>query len=98
MRFMLQVTLPVEDGNRAAREGTFGQVVQSFVEQNQPEAVYFVPKDGKRSLVAFLDIPDESRLIAICEPFYAQFNASIEILPAMTGEGVLKGVQSLRQK
>jgi len=41
MRFLVKVSLPVEAGNAAAKDGF--KAIQSILEQQKPEAAYFVP-------------------------------------------------------
>jgi hypothetical protein len=41
MRMMMQITIPVEAGNEAARTGAFGRSFQKILESLKPEAAYF---------------------------------------------------------
>ncbi len=98
MRFMLKATVPVESGNRVIQEGTMVRTIQSFIEDNKPEAVYFFSYHGDRTLLAFVDIQDASQVAVIGEPLYAQLNAAVEFLPVMTPEDIMKALQNLGQK
>ena len=90
MRFLLKVELPVEKSNALAREGRLGKTIQSIVEDLKPEAAYFLASDGKRAGYLFIDMDDPSQLPAVAEPWFLAFNASIEAIPAMNTEDLMK--------
>ena len=50
MRFLLKVSIPVEAGNDAAREGRLGETIAAILAEQKPEAVYFLAEKGKRQL------------------------------------------------
>lgn len=81
MRFLVKVTMPVEAGNVAARNGF--QVLQSILEELKPEAAYFIEEQGRRTGLLILDMAETSRIPFIAEPFFMAFNASVEIHPVM---------------
>lgn len=41
MRTLMQISIPVEAGNQAARTGAFGPSFQKILESLKPEAAYF---------------------------------------------------------
>ena len=43
MRMMIQISIPIEAGNEAARRGTFGPAFQKILDALKPEAAYFTP-------------------------------------------------------
>ena len=47
MRFMVKVWIPVEAGNAAAKDGF--KDMQSILEEQKPEAAYFVAEGGRRN-------------------------------------------------
>ena len=49
MRMMLHVTIPVEQGNKAIKDGSLAKTFQSFMEEHKPEAAYFYPHKGMRT-------------------------------------------------
>jgi hypothetical protein len=81
MRFLLKISMPVEAGNVAARNGF--KAIQTILEQQKPEAAYFVAEGGRRTGLIFIDMKDPSELPAIAEPWFLALNASIEVTPAM---------------
>ena len=97
MRFLIKIELPVERANVLAKEGTLGKTIQSIVEDQKPEAAYFVAYNGKRTAFLFLDLQEPSQLPAIAEPWFLAFNADFEATPAMNLEDLLKGGQGIQQ-
>jgi hypothetical protein len=84
MRVLVKVSLPVEAANQSARQGELGKTIQSILEDQKPEAAYFVAEGGKRTGYLFIDLLDVSQIPGIAEPWFLAFNASVEITPAMT--------------
>jgi hypothetical protein len=93
MRMLLKVQMDVEAGNRAIKDGSFGQVLERVMGQIKPEAAYFTAIDGKRTGLIFFDLHEPSDIPAIAEPFFQTVGASIEFLPVMTPEDVQKGLE-----
>jgi len=92
MRMLLKVQMDVEAGNKAIKDGSFGEVLDRVMGQIKPEAAYFTALDGKRTGLIFFDLQEESQIPAIAEPFFQTVGASIELFPAMTPEDVQKGL------
>lgn len=90
MRVLVKVELPVEAGNAAATDGALGRTIQSILDEQKPEAAYFLASNGKRSGLLFIDLKDASDIPAIAEPWFLAFNAGIEIQPVMRPEDLKK--------
>src|ERR1700693_4228563 len=100
MRMLLKVTIPVEAGNAAARNGSLGTTIKSILDDLKPEAAYFAEDSGERTGMIFFDIKESSHLPAIAEPWFLAFNAKVTLRPAMTlqdfadaGPGIEKAVK-----
>jgi hypothetical protein len=95
MRVMARITMPVEQGNRAIREGTVGKLMQSAAERWKPEAMYFTTFDGRRSTFMVFDLPDASDIPPFAEPFFSQLDAEVEVVPVMNAEDLQRGLSQL---
>lgn len=49
MRMMLKISIPVEAGNNAIKDGSLPSTIQGLIERLKPEASYFFPEDGQRT-------------------------------------------------
>ncbi len=83
MRVLLKVEFPVEAGNASIMEGTLPKTIESILQEQNPEAAYFLASNGKRAGLLFLDLKDASQIPALAEPWMLAFNASIEFQPVM---------------
>jgi hypothetical protein len=92
MRMMLKVTIPVEAGNQAVKDGTLPRVMQNTTERLKPEAAYFLAEDGKRTALFFFNMQDVSQVPAIAEPLFMGMNASVTMVPVMNGDDLQKGL------
>ncbi len=96
MRMMMRAVVEdMEAGNEAVRSGSVQKIIQATLDQLQPEAVYFVPEDGYRSVLAVFDMTDSSQLPAICEPMYQGVRARVSITPCMNLEDMQRGLAQL---
>ena len=93
MRVMMKVAIPTEAGNRGIAEGALPKTVGAFLETHRPEAAYFAAQNGKRTALFFFDLKDTTSIPSICEPFFANLNAEIEISPVMNADEMRAGVE-----
>jgi hypothetical protein len=95
MRMMIRIKVPVETGNQAIKEGTLQKTVMEALERLKPEAAYFSPEHGIRTMFMIFDIKDSSEIPPIAEPFFSKLNASVEIFPVMNAEDLKKGLAKI---
>ena len=95
MRFLLKVNIPVEIGNRAAREGTLGKTIQRILELSKPEAAYFTADNGQRTGFLIINVDNASKIPSIAEPWFLAFNAGIDFRPVMVPEDLQKAGQDI---
>jgi hypothetical protein len=72
--------------NEAVRDGTAGSL-----EETKPEAVYFCAQDRKRSGFLVVNMSDASEMPRFAEPWFLQFDAGVEFMPAMTPQDLARG-------
>jgi uncharacterized protein DUF3303 len=93
MRTMLKVQMDVNASNEAIKDGRLGKVIATTMERWKPEAAYFTAVDGCRGGYIVFDLEDPSDIPVICEPFFTELGAKIELVPVMTPDDVQKGVE-----
>ena len=96
MRFLFKVSFPVEAGNAAAKKDGF-RAIQSIVEQQKPEAAYFLAENGKRTAMLIINMEDASQIPAIAEPWFLALNAEIEVKPVMVPADLEKAAPAIEQ-
>ena len=95
MRVMLRVSFPVEQGNKAIKDGSLAKTVAAFVERVKPEASYFFPNGGKRSALFVFDMQESSQIAPTAEGFFDALHAEVELTPVMNLDDLKKGLQNL---
>jgi hypothetical protein len=96
MRMMIQIAIPVEAGNQAARTGAFGPPFQKIVESLKPEAAYFTgTASGERGGFIVFDMKDTSQIPAIAEPFFLAYNARVTFTPVMNAQDLANAISGI---
>jgi hypothetical protein len=96
MRMMLKVSMPVEAGNAAVKNGSLKKIIGETIERLKPEAAYFLADNGMRTAIMVFDLSDQSEIPSIAEPFFVGFNAGVSIVPVMNAADLEKGLQKLQ--
>jgi hypothetical protein len=98
MRMMMQMTIPVEAGNAAARSGALGTSLQKILEKLKPEAAYFMAcANGERGGFIVFDLEDTAQIPAVAEPFFLAFNASLTFTPVMNAQDLAKATPGIEK-
>lgn len=96
MRMLLRVSIPVETGNMAAKNGTLARTIEGILADLKPEAAYFFADDnGQRSGSIVFDMSDTSQIPSIAEPWFLAFNAHVSLRPVMNPQDLAKGGPSI---
>jgi hypothetical protein len=95
MRVMAKITMPVETGNQAIKDGSLGEVIQRVAERWRPEAMYFTTFDGERTALMVFDLPDASDIPPFAEPLFQGLGAKVDLAPVMNGDDLQKGLSQL---
>jgi hypothetical protein len=90
MRMMLTTSIPHEPCNSLIRDGKFGPIIKKILEEIKPEAAYFTEQDGNRGAVWIVNVSDPSRIPALAEPFFLNFNADCRFRICMTADDLGK--------
>lgn len=98
MRMMVQMSIPVESGNQAARDGSLGRTTQKIIAALKPEAAYFfATEDGQRGGYMVFDMQDASQIPSIAEPLFLAFNAKLKFTPVMNAQDLANAVPSIEK-
>ena len=96
MRFLLKISFPVESGNAAAKNDGF-KAIQQILEEQKPEATYFLCDHGMRTAILIMHMEDASQIPAIAEPWFLTLNASIECTPVMLPADLQKAAPAVER-
>lgn len=88
MRFLVKIQMPIEAGNKAAREGF--KMIPSILAEQKPEAAYFYAEGGMRTCMMVVNMNDASEIPKLAEPWFQSLNASLHAYPAMVAEDLQK--------
>jgi hypothetical protein len=96
MRFLVKISFPVEAANEAARKNNLA-VIRQILEEQKPEAAYFIADGGRRTAVLITDLAAASDIPALAEPWFLALNASIEATPAMLAADLEKAAPAIER-
>ena len=92
----MKVSFPVESGNAAARKDGF-KSIQSILQKQNPEAVYFLAENGRRTGLLILNLEDASQIPEYAEPWFLAFNADIHLSPVMVPSDLQKAGPAIEE-
>jgi hypothetical protein len=97
MRCMMKVSIPVERGNEAVKDGTLGRTIEAMLTDLNPESAHFCDWDGQRTGFIVFDLKDPSQIPAVAEPWFIAFNAKLEFHPCMNLEDLRKASSGIER-
>nr|BFD94576.1 hypothetical protein KitaXyl93_59360 [Kitasatospora sp. Xyl93] len=95
MRALLEIELDTPTGNQAINDGSMAEGIKQSLAQLQPEAAYFLARNGHRTMIVVVDVQDEASLPSIVEPFWLQANAKVDLHICMNADELLEGLGRL---
>ena len=99
MRMLLEVKFPNKEFNAAVKDGSVGKKIHGILEEIKPEAAYFTEMDGSRGVILIVDLADPSKVPALAEPLFLQFNAECRFRIVMTPDVLAKaGLEAIGKK
>ena len=93
MRMLLKAHLDTRKANQANQEGTIQETLGQVMDELKPEAAYFYPEDGKRTMLLVFDLQDPSFIPPTLEPLFQAGEASVDLTPVMNMEDLQSGLQ-----
>ncbi|HEY5213806.1 MAG TPA: hypothetical protein VIJ38_12385 [Acidobacteriaceae bacterium] len=96
MRFLLRVSFPVEAGNSSARKDGFA-AIQAILQNQKPEAAYFLTQDGKRTGLLILNVKDAAQIAELAEPWFLALSAEAYWSPIMVPSDLQKAAPAIAE-
>ena len=90
MRYLMKVRIPVDSGNPACVDPSFGEKMHHLLTEIKAEAAYFTTVDGQRGAYIAVNLTDPAQMPAVAEPFFLWLKADVEFLPVMLPEDLAK--------
>jgi hypothetical protein len=98
MRTLMKIAVPVESGNQGIKDGSLERTIQAMMKRLAPEAAYFYPENGRRTMLFVFDLKSPADLPTITEPLFMDLNASVEMYPVMNAEDLKQGLSAMLEQ
>jgi hypothetical protein len=95
MRLLVKANMDTERGNEAIRSGKMPELVKNALERIKPEAAYFGPLDGHRTMLLVVEMADSSQIPPALDPLFTDLHAYVEVTPVMNLDDLQKGLSQL---
>ncbi|MFE2721066.1 hypothetical protein [Kitasatospora sp. NPDC059327] len=95
MRALLEITMDTETANRLIADGAVAEKFDRIMGDLKPEAAYFFARGGRRCQIVVIDVADEAALPSVCEPFWLEFNADVDVHLCMNADDLRVGLGRL---
>ena len=92
---MMKITMPVEAGNAAIKDGSMAKIMADALERLKPEAAYFLTENGARTALMVIDLADPADIPSTVEPFFTGLNAAVQLTPVMNADDLNKGLSTI---
>jgi hypothetical protein len=97
MRVLIKVEFPVEAANAAIKAGSLPRTIQSILDEQKPEAAYFLASNGKRAGLLIVELADPSQIPALAEPWFLSFSATVDFQPVMVPADLAKAAPAIEK-
>ena len=97
MRVLVRAMIPTVSGNKMVKDPNFMKKIEDYINKFGCEASYFTEVNGNRTMVFVLDLPSADMIPAIAEPLFQNFEANVEVHPAMNLADLKKAISGLQQ-
>ena len=94
MRFLIRARIPAEPGNKMVQDTGFMTKLEEYINKVKPEASYFMPIDGQRSMAFIVNIERNDQIPAIAEQLF-QWGATVDVIPVMNFDDLKRGLQNI---
>src|SRR5215469_2417626 len=95
---LMQISIPVAAGNKAAQTGAFGEPFQRILDTLKPEAAYFTATaNGERGGFIVFDLKDTSEIPAVAELSFLNYDARITMPPVMNAQDLEKAAPGIEK-
>ena len=98
MRVILRAMIPTIAGNKMVKDPNLLKTIEDFTKKFNCEVAYFTEVNGNRTMVFILDLPSSVMIQAIVEPLFQEFDANVEIHPAMNLDDLKKAISSIQRQ
>ena len=96
MRVMVTFSIQPEKGDALIKDGSMGEIMQSILEEIEPEAVYFTTVEGTRGGFIVINVDEASQIPAMTEPLFLGLGATMQMQPVMTPEDLGRAAESMQ--
>jgi|SRR5687768_5131200 hypothetical protein len=97
MRVIVRAMIPTTTGNKVVKDPNFLKNLEDYIQKFNCEASYFTEVNGNRTMVFVLDLTSPDMIPAIAEPLFQQFDANVELHPAMNLDDLKKAISRMQQ-
>jgi len=93
MRTVLIVHAGLES-NKSLSDPNFSETFNKIVASLKPEAAYFYPSGGMRTMFFVFDLASPDKIPPLVEPIW-EMGATVEMYPAMNQDEVMRGLAAV---
>jgi hypothetical protein len=94
MRFLIRTRIPAEPGNKMIQDPDFLKKLEEYINKVKPEAAYFMPIDGQRSMALIVNAERNDQLPAMVEPLFQWMGANVVVIPVMNFDDLKRGLKN----